>query len=178
MSFNIETPPELRGTELQQLGQMRSYLFRLAESLGVAFDNISGSQGATPASSGQVLSAKDFNNLRSMIVNSEKELTSTTIPNEVESQLRRCEESGDFDGNGIDSVVFNDDFSVTFGFTDGTFFKTPPLKGNKGDPGENFTFVVGDVFCTTRSGDAAELVGYGTWEKIATSPVIMWKRTA
>ena len=39
-------------------------------------------------------------------------------------------------GNGIESVVRNDDYSLTLNFTDGTDFNTGSLRGEKGERGE------------------------------------------
>lgn len=39
-------------------------------------------------------------------------------------------------GNGISSTILNDDYTLTFTFTDGTTYKTPSIRGDKGDPGE------------------------------------------
>lgn len=180
MSARVETPPALRGEIEQQVSQLNSYLFRLSETLNVELDRISGAENPSPASPTSVLSVREYTELRDMIGTSSKELIrlmNTQIPEEVTTQLRAAEQSGDFDGNGISSVVFNDDYSITFGFTDGTFFKTPPIKGDKGETGENFKFEIGDVFTTLREGNAAELLGYGVWEQVSSSPVYMWKRT-
>ena len=92
---------------------------------------------------------------------SHKELTA-----ELEKALREAEESGDFDGNGINYVGINADYSISFGFTDGTFYTTPVLN----------QISVGDVFSTTREGTPETLLGYGTWELITDSPIYMYKR--
>lgn len=39
-------------------------------------------------------------------------------------------------GNGIESVVRNDDYSLTLNFTDGTNFNTGSLRGEKGERAE------------------------------------------
>lgn len=180
MSARVETPPSLHGEIGQQISQLNSYLFRLAEGLNVELDRMTGTENPSPAAGGAVMSVREYRELRDMIGTSAKDLTQMMdkkIPAEVTTQLRIAEQSGDFDGNGIASTSFNDDYSITFGYTDGTFFKTPPIKGDKGDRGENFQFEVGDVFLTTREGDAAELLGYGVWELLTDSPASMWKRT-
>lgn len=45
------------------------------------------------------------------------------------------QQTTDKTGNGIDNVIFNDDYTLTIIFTDGTSYKTPPIRGAKGDPG-------------------------------------------
>lgn len=178
MNTRVETPPALRGEAEQQLTQINSYLFRLSETLNVELDRISGAEGSAKAQtqSATGLGVREYRELRDMIGASGKELArmmNEKIPIEVTTQLRIAEQSGDFDGNGISFVQFNNDHSITFGFTDGTFFSTPSLKGDKGD---NFQFAVGDIFSTTRDGNAADLLGYGVWELAASSPVYMWQR--
>ena len=42
-------------------------------------------------------------------------------------------------GNGISEVVMNDDYTLTFEFTDGTSYTTPPLRGNDGKGGKSVT---------------------------------------
>lgn len=40
-------------------------------------------------------------------------------------------------GNGIKSTVLNDDYSLTFNYTNGTSDTTPPIRGQKGEKGDN-----------------------------------------
>ncbi len=39
-------------------------------------------------------------------------------------------------GNGIQSAILNDDYTLTLTFTDGTTYKTPSIRGNKGEKGD------------------------------------------
>lgn len=39
-------------------------------------------------------------------------------------------------GNGIESAVLNDDYTLTLTFTDGTEYTTPSIRGEQGEPGE------------------------------------------
>lgn len=54
----------------------------------------------------------------------------------VADALQEAKDSGEFDGKGIESAVFNSDYTLTLNFTDGTSFTTPPIKGEKGDKGD------------------------------------------
>lgn len=42
-------------------------------------------------------------------------------------------------GNGIQSAILNDDYTLTLAFTDGTTYKTPSIRGEKGEKGEPAT---------------------------------------
>lgn len=42
-------------------------------------------------------------------------------------------------GNGIQSAILNDDYTLTLTFTDGTTYKTPSIRGEKGEKGEPAT---------------------------------------
>lgn len=42
-------------------------------------------------------------------------------------------------GNGISSAILNDDYTLTLTFTDGTTYKTPSIRGEKGEKGEPAT---------------------------------------
>lgn len=42
-------------------------------------------------------------------------------------------------GNGISSAVLNDDYTLTLTFTNGTTYKTPSIRGEKGEKGEPAT---------------------------------------
>ena len=48
-------------------------------------------------------------------------------------------------GNGINSTVLNPDYTLTITFTDGTTYTTPPIRGEKGDPGEESVMVATQV---------------------------------
>lgn len=39
-------------------------------------------------------------------------------------------------GNGIEDVIFNNDYTLTISFTDGTSYTTPVIRGAKGDAGD------------------------------------------
>ena len=135
MGAKVETPPALRGGMEEQIAQLSSYLFRLSEGLNVELDRVQSSENPSQPSPGNAMSMNEYRELRDMIGTSAKELVELMdeqIPKEVIQQLRAAEESGDFDGNGIASATFNDDYSLTLGFTDGTYFKTPSLRGEKG----------------------------------------------
>ena len=145
-------------------------MFRLAERL-----NIQGGE-STQSGSDSVITAKFYQELREMIgVNtktadslSRDKVSHSELVTELENALKRAEESGEFDGNGIDSVTMDDSYRLTLGFTDGTYFTTPSLS----------QVAVGDVYMTTRTGNPASLLGYGTWEQLASSPAYVWKRTS
>lgn len=195
MGMRVETPPSLSGTPAQQLQQLYSYLFRFAERLNVILDSLSGT-GTGGITSADDLSVGRYKELREMMAKGSllqgeslgleskrleglinERVTQEQLTEAVEAALRVAEESGDFDGNGIASATMANSI-LTLLFTDGTNFVSPSLKGDKGDTGAAFQFAVGDVYCTTLSGDPSSLVGYGTWSQVATSPVNMWKRTA
>lgn len=166
MNYEI---PSFSGAPEQQIEQIRSYLFRLVERMNITE---SGEYAKAPVEN--TFSAQMYKELRDRIGTaaeniktldkgkvSHKELTT-----ELEKALRKAEESGDFDGNGINYVGINADYSISFGFTDGTFYTTPVLN----------QISVGDVFTTTREGTPETLLGYGTWELITDSPIYMYKR--
>lgn len=195
MAERVETPPSLRGTAEQQLQQLYSYLFRFAERLNVILDSLSGT-GTGGVFGADDLSVGRYKELREMMAKGsllqgeslgveskrlerliDERVTQEQLTEAVEAALRVAEESGDFDGNGIAEATMVNSI-LTLLFTDGTKFTSPSLQGATGPKGENFTFSIGDVFCTTRSGNPSSLLGYGTWEQVATSPVNMWKRTA
>lgn len=159
--MSYEIPPALNGTAEQQADQLWRYIYRLVERL-----NVEDTGGEISTVEGG-FTAKAYTELRNMIGSVAKDKVShDKLKEELEAALRQAEESGDFDGNGINSVTTNADYSVTFGFTDGTAYTTPPLG----------QVSVGDVFSTTRAGEPAELLGYGMWELITSSPVYMYKR--
>lgn len=67
---NIETPPQLRGTPEQQLSQLHSYLYRLAENLNVS---LSDTQTKEVSTTGQTQSPKAiFEAIRTLIANSKE----------------------------------------------------------------------------------------------------------
>lgn len=159
--MRYEIPPRFEGTAETQLEQLWRYLYRLVERL-----NVENPGGETSTAEGG-FTAKAYTELREMIGSVAKDKVShDKLRTELQDALRQAEESGDFDGNGINFVTTNADYSVTFGFTDGTFYTTPPLG----------QISVGDVFSTTRAGDPAELLGYGTWRLLSSSPAYMWER--
>lgn len=63
MKHKVETPPKLQGSTEQQLRQMHSYLFRMAEGLNVVLGNLSETK---PQESG---SGNAYNELRALIGN-------------------------------------------------------------------------------------------------------------
>lgn len=63
MKHKVETPPKLQGSAEQQLRQMHSYLFRMAEGLNVVLGNLSETK---PQESG---SGDAYNELRALIGN-------------------------------------------------------------------------------------------------------------
>lgn len=63
MKHKVETPPKLQGSAEQQLRQMHSYLFRMAEGLNVVLGNLSETK---PRESD---SGNSYNELRTMIGN-------------------------------------------------------------------------------------------------------------
>ena len=168
--MTYETPPVLSDTPEAQLSSLWSYLYRLVEKL-----NVESPEAATASDSG--FSAKAYSELRSMIGSNAKEtgklredkVSHTELQAELEEKLREAEESGDFDGNGIASATMDEEYRLTLGFTDGTYYTTPSLRGAP-------VYEVGDVFVTTRAGEPETLLGYGTWQQIASSPAYMWER--
>lgn len=134
MADRVEIPPALRGEPQQQISQISSYLFRLAEGLNVAFDGMQSS--GTPSSGTAIMSMSQYTELRDMIGTVAKDMTKG-----IENALKKAEESGEFDGNGIASVQFNEDATITFFFTDGTEFTTPVIKG---EPGEDYVLTEED----------------------------------
>lgn len=66
-------------------------------------------------------------------------------------------------GNGISSVVFNDDYTMSIWFTDGNVFTTPPIRGAQGPHGAQG--VKGDTGATGMRGPQGE-----TGETGATGP--------
>lgn len=166
MNYEI---PSFSGTPEQQLEQVRSFLFRLVERMNITE---SGEYAKAPVEN--TFSAQMYNELRDQIGKAadniktldKAKVSHTELTIELENALREAEESGDFDGNGINYVGINADYSITFGFTDGTFYTTPVLN----------QISVGDVFTTTREGTPETLLGYGTWELITDSPIYMYKR--
>ena len=79
MSFRVETPPALRGAPEQQIALMSSYLYRLAEMLNVALNNLN-EGGYTSATEVQAVRTKakgeaadatvaSYNELRGLINN-------------------------------------------------------------------------------------------------------------
>ena len=63
--------------------------------------------------------------------------TSTKQYENTEVKARGDDGENGLDGNGIATVVVNDDYSITFTFDDGTDYTTPSMRGPQGDPGED-----------------------------------------
>lgn len=61
------------------------------------------------------------------------ELTQEAVNNNIETALSQAKESGEFDGNGIESVVFNPDYTLSLYFTDGTSVTTGSIRGKEGN---------------------------------------------
>ena len=169
--MSYEVPPVLTGQPEEQINSLWRYIYRLVEKL-----NVDAPETAQTAGDGG-FNVKAYTQLREMIGSlskamsklSKDKVSHTELVNELNEALRRAEESGNFDGNGISSVAMDEQYRLTLSFTDGTFFSTPPLKGG-------LIYEIGDVFVTTREGEAAELLGYGTWSLLASSPAYMWQR--
>lgn len=169
--MNYEIPPSFEGTPEEQLKQLWSYLFRLAERL-----NVDGPAEQTTVNDGG-FTTRVYSELRDMIGTNAKSLNRISkdkvsheeLKPELEALLRQAEESGNFDGNGIAYVSMDEQYRLTLGFTDGSVYTTPTLRGAP-------IYETGDVFVTTREGEAAELLGYGTWSLLTSSPAYMWQR--
>ena len=71
------------------------------------------------------------------IVNNYWEIYNTTTHQWDETGVKALGEDGEdgLDGNGIATCVVNDDYSITFTFTDGTDFTTPSMRGPQGPIG-------------------------------------------
>ena len=91
MSFRVETPPALRGAPEQQIALMSSYLYRLAEMLNVALNNLNegsytsatevqATRAASKATAGPTdATVASYNELRGLINN-----TSIYVHSEIE----------------------------------------------------------------------------------------------
>ena len=87
MGIKVETPPALRGQPESQIKEISSYLYRLAEMLNVALNNLNQNNfaSATEASGEKTGTAKgqgidtvaSYNELRGLISNSAKVVYST-----------------------------------------------------------------------------------------------------
>lgn len=171
--MSYEIPPRFEGTPEAQLEQAWSFLFRLVERL-----NVDSPTEQTTVNDGG-FTARAYRELRDMIGTNAKGLSRISKEKvshkelwpELEKLLRQAEESGDFDGNGIASASMDSQYRLTLEFTDGPPFTTPSLRGVP-------IYEIGDIFTTTREGEAAELLGYGTWSLLASSPAYMWKRVS
>ena len=169
--MTFEIPPILAGTAEEQLESLWRYLYRLVEKLNVE------NAGEQVTTSDTGFTAKAYTELRDMIGNNAKtanklekdKVSHAELVTEPENALREAEQSGAFDGNGISSATMDEEYKLTLGFTDGSFFTTPSLRGAP-------VYEVGDIFVTQREGDPAALLGYGTWEQISSSPALMWAR--
>ena len=69
-------------------------------------------------------------------------------------------------GNGIKSTVLNDDYSLTFNYTNGTSDTTPPIRGQKGEKGDNG---ISPSITTSKSGKVTTItIKDATGTKVAT----------
>lgn len=112
MGFKIEIPPTLTGAGEQQLRQVYSYLYRLAENLNVALNAMEGSAqetaeaAAVAAVKRETASGNSYNELRALIVNTatviqrEMDVLETTLRSEYVAQS----EFGEFQEN-IDTTI-------------------------------------------------------------------------
>ena len=71
------------------------------------------------------------------IINNYWEIYNTSTKQYEATEVKALGENGEngLDGNGIASVVVNDDYTITFTFDDGTDFTTPSLRGEQGEQG-------------------------------------------
>ena len=86
------------------------------------------------------------------------ELKQEAVNSSIAEALRTAKESGEFDGNGIESVVFNPDYTLSLYFTDGTSVTTGSIRGAEGngiqgitmnpDHTLTITFTDGNTFTT------------------------------
>lgn len=86
------------------------------------------------------------------------ELTQEAVNAAISASLTQAKESGEFDGNGIESVVFNPDYTLSLYFTDGTSVTTGSIRGKEGngiqgitmnpDYTLSITFTNGDIYTT------------------------------
>lgn len=58
-----------------------------------------------------------------------------SIPDTVDDALEEAKESGDFDGNGIKSIVMNADYTLTITMDDDTTYTTADIRGETGAAG-------------------------------------------
>jgi len=97
MDFNLKAPPVLKGTEREQLHQIRSYLYQMQESLVIALDGLNPDKMAQdaanavigaqklPDGTGPTLDAA-YKALKSIIIK-----TANTVKSEVEEITQRLE---------------------------------------------------------------------------------------
>ena len=100
MSVKIETPPSFNGAQEQQMMQIYSYLFRLAENLNIALNNLNKDnfssateivqeqQAGSLENGGSIDLSTSYNELRSLIVNTAQIIRSEMdkISTELSSQ--------------------------------------------------------------------------------------------
>lgn len=97
MDINLRTPPELRGTEKEQLHQIRSYLYQMQQSLMVALDGLTPEKlaldaanavrGAVTLPDGTNATLNDaYRALKSIIIK-----TADTVQKEVDEVSQRLE---------------------------------------------------------------------------------------
>ena len=172
--MSYEIPPVPSGSPEEQIEGLWRYLFRLIEKMNVESPENGGTAAAGTTDGFSVAALRE---LREMIGGTAKKAGSlekdkvshTELQTELEKKLREAEESGAFDGNGIASASMDEEYRLRLEFTDGTYYTTPSLRGAP-------VYEVGDVYVTTRAGAPEELLGYGEWEQIASSPAFMWER--
>lgn len=172
--MSYEIPPVPSGSPEEQIEGLWRYLYRLIEKM-----NVESPEGGSTAAAGTTggFSVAALRELREMIGGTAKKAGSlekdkvshTELQTELEEKLREAEQSGDFDGNGIASASMDEEYRLTLGFTDGTHYTTPSLRGAP-------VYEIGDVYVTTRAGAPEDLLGYGEWEQVASSPAFMWER--
>lgn len=172
MSYEIPSVPT--GSPEEQIEGLWRYLYRLIEKM-----NVESPEGGSTAAEGTTggFSVAALSELREMIGGTAKKAGSleknkvshAELQTELEKKLREAEESGDFDGNGIASASMDEEYRLRLDFTDGTSYTTPTLRGAP-------VYEIGDVYVTTRAGAPEELLGYGEWEQVASSPAFMWER--
>ena len=95
MMNNIPTPPALTGSEMQQLLQMRSYLFRISEMLNAALSEqnvtiqtvVDQQQSGVTKESLEKENTSQYNRLKSLIVKTADEVESEIV--RVETEIRQ-----------------------------------------------------------------------------------------
>lgn len=97
----------------------------------------------------------------------------TELDESIAKALKSAKDSGEFNGKGIKSAELNDDYTLTLTFTDGTWYKTPSIRGGVGPTGEKGadgvtpSITIGTVSTLTEGSNATATIT-GT----ATNPVL------